>query len=259
MKTRSGRLCFTSILVLAGILALPGCDDSDTQPTTDTRDAVTETGPGDLPVEDDPGTGADAVETGVAELPVDDAGGEDVSSHDLPQAENPGEDANPSDTAGDVPVADVAGEDVTDEDVTDEDVAGEDVAGEDVTTPDAPDSEVPVAPLEIAGSYTDGWGTAHEITSQTWTMAGMGVFHVAGYDNDGNWLVAQNDAANAYSPGLWSRMDWSETQGKLYFCQTAYAAASRQEAEDTPAADATDPTASGCGGFAWTELTPAQP
>ncbi|HOI10954.1 MAG TPA: hypothetical protein PK313_10815 [Myxococcota bacterium] len=112
--------------------------------------------------------------------------------------------------------------------------------------------------LEIEGTYTDPWGGAVEITSDQVTLAGMGRYLVASFDNGGNWLVAQNAADNDYNPDLWSRFDWTEHAGSLYLCQTAYAAATEAAARDTAPADPSDPANGGCGGFAWTLLTPAQ-
>lgn len=122
--------------------------------------------------------------------------------------------------------------------------------------PGSSGGDVVASPLEIAGTYTDDWGGTHEITSETWTMVGMGVYHIEKYDNEGNWLVAQNDSKNQYNPGLWSRMDWTVFQDTLYYCQTAYDKASLEAAEQTPPADASDPTTGGCGGFPWTALKP---
>lgn len=117
--------------------------------------------------------------------------------------------------------------------------------------------ELPVEPLEIAGSWVDDFGGSHVITDETWTMGDTmsGVFHISRYDNGENWLVAQNDGNNAYSPNLWSRFDWTEHGGELYNCQTVFDGASEQDALDATPADPTDPTTAGCQGFAWSKLT----
>lgn len=160
----------------------------------------------------------------------------------------------------DTPTRTDPGVDVVSEDVPSaEDVAPADVAPPDVPSGDTPVTDVPVAPLEIAGQYTDSWGGTYQITSATWDQGTSGLYNIAEYDNDGNWLVAQNDATNTYNPGMWSRMDWTTNAGTLYYCQTAYAAETQQAAKDTPAADATDPETAGCGGFSWTALTPVAP
>ncbi|RMG98097.1 MAG: hypothetical protein D6705_06695 [Deltaproteobacteria bacterium] len=114
--------------------------------------------------------------------------------------------------------------------------------------------------LEIAGMYVDEWGTSHDIDESTWTMDFGGgtpaVFHVLSYDNDADFLVARNDDANDYNPGLYSRFDWTYAMGALWYCQTVFDAPTAQDAENAPPADATDPSTGGCGGFAWTNLTP---
>ena len=128
---------------------------------------------------------------------------------------------------------------------------------------DAPEdipADTPREPLAIAGSYTDGFGGQHAITQATWTQAFAGsaasVFNLSQWDNGAKWVTAQNDAANGFNPGLWSRFDWTTFQDALYFCQTRYDAASEAEALAATAADPADPTTAGCAGFAWTALTP---
>ncbi len=112
--------------------------------------------------------------------------------------------------------------------------------------------------LEIEGEFADQWGTSVVITSETVTLAGMGRYNIAAFDNGENWLVAQNDATNEYSPNLWSRFDWAEHAGDLYLCQIAYDATSQEAARGTKRPDATDPANAGCGGFGWTLLKPVQ-
>ena len=106
------------------------------------------------------------------------------------------------------------------------------------------------------GFYLDSWGTFQTVSATTWTS---GVYPDASTfaisQVGAGWLVAQNDANNAWSGGLWSRFDWHmDALGDLWFCQTAYDAADEAAALATAAADATDPANSGCGGFGWTQL-----
>ena len=107
--------------------------------------------------------------------------------------------------------------------------------------------------LEIVGSYTDEYGDTHEITEDTWTNA-AGSFAIAEYKNEADWLVAQNDEANEFNPGLWSRFDWAWDGDTLYYCQSVYDAETIDDAVEG-SADATD-LMTGCGGFAWTNMTP---
>jgi hypothetical protein len=129
--------------------------------------------------------------------------------------------------------------------------------GGDPTTP----TETGGEPLAIVGSYVDEFGTEHEITEESWTQTfgdyDPSVFRIAGWDDDEQWLVAQNDDANPFNPGAWSRFDWVDPgDGHLYYCQTAYDAPDRPSAEDTLRPDDADPATGGCGGFPWTDLRP---
>ena len=111
------------------------------------------------------------------------------------------------------------------------------------------------ARLEITGAWIDDWGYDHDITQDTWSTAGS-VFHITQVDNEAMFLVAHNDPANAWSPGLWSRFDWTwDAQGELYYCQIAYDAADEETAAANTAADRAD-LATGCSGFGWSHLNP---
>ncbi len=115
-------------------------------------------------------------------------------------------------------------------------------------------------PLAIRGLYTDDFATDHTVTQSDWTSVstyGTSVYNITTYDNTTKHLVAQNDSANTYNPDLWSRFDWTTVGTDLWFCQTVYDAASEQAALDATPADDSDPSASGCGGYAWSKLTPA--
>lgn len=114
--------------------------------------------------------------------------------------------------------------------------------------------------LDIAGSYTDAFGTDHDIDETTWSQSGAtgysSTYDVVSFDNDAQYLVAQNGPENAYSADLWSRFDWVRADGVLYYCQTNFGAESQDAAEATARGDDSDPAAAGCGGFAWTALSP---
>ena len=85
-------------------------------------------------------------------------------------------------------------------------------------------------------------------TSSEW---GDSLFHVTDYSNEGSWIVAQNDEYNEYNPLLWSKFEWTwDADGELYYCQSAYDAATEEDAFAAEGADATD-LSGGCGGFGW--------
>jgi hypothetical protein len=114
--------------------------------------------------------------------------------------------------------------------------------------------------LAIVGSYVDDYQSTHVITDTTWTLGFEGatpsVFHITMVSNPNQYLIAQNDAANQFSPSLWSRFDWTQSQGSLYYCQTTYDAATEEAALATPRANVDDLN-KGCASFAWSKLTPS--
>ena len=116
-------------------------------------------------------------------------------------------------------------------------------------------SELVLAEPDIAGVWTDAYGTTHAIDAFAWDQ-GWTSFDVERYSNLDRVIIAQNAASAPFFPGLWSRFDWTEVAGDVWYCQTAYDAVSAWDARQTPAADPTDPANGGCGGFAWTQLTP---
>jgi hypothetical protein len=125
------------------------------------------------------------------------------------------------------------------------------------------DTGAPAEPddIAIAGTYVDAFGSEQVITNETWTQTYTGyeplVFAIASYDNTERVVIAQNGDANSFAPGAWSRFDWVDAaDGHLYYCQSAFDAATEELAVDTPRPDDSDPAGAGCGGFAWTDLTP---
>ena len=134
-------------------------------------------------------------------------------------------------------------------------------ADTDVDADSDADTDTDVMPsIEIAGDYTDNFGTEHNISDTEWAIAYPGysadVYRLAEVDNDLDYAVAENAADNAFNSGLWSRFDWFDDGATLWYCQTAYDAADQAAASGTPRADASDPASAGCGGFSWTNLTP---
>ena len=96
------------------------------------------------------------------------------------------------------------GFDVEDTDVEDTDT-GDTSDTEETDTEDTNNND----PLEIIGSYHDNWGGSHTIDEASWSDVYGGIFHISQFDNDSDWLIAQNDAENSYIPDLWSKFEWT--------------------------------------------------
>ena len=122
------------------------------------------------------------------------------------------------------------------------------------TTPDAASSAVDKVPA-IAGTYVDDYGEVIQIAEGIWRID-TSLFHITILNNAQEFLIASNDPNNPWSADLWSRFDWTrDSTGALYYCQTAYGAASQQLAEDT-ARPSMQNFPKGCGVGSWSKLTP---
>ncbi len=139
-----------------------------------------------------------------------------------------------------------------------EDTAGEpstEPSSEVSTEPSGEPSTEPQDELSIIGVWDDGFGGTYDITSESITSWGS-LYAISQYSNADMYIIAQNDANNSYNPSLWSRFDWTmDADNNLYLCQTAFDAASEEDALNTPAADSSDPVNGGCGDFSWSALT----
>ncbi|EDM81936.1 hypothetical protein PPSIR1_05698 [Plesiocystis pacifica SIR-1] len=137
---------------------------------------------------------------------------------------------------------------------TDESSSEDDVGTEDTTESTDETTETDTTGtegLEIVGEYVDEWGSEHTITDAQWQQDAL-LFHVLDYDNEADYLIAENDANNEWSAGLFSRFDWAWDGDSLYYCQTVYDAEAAEAAEAAEPADAAN-LAGGCGeGFPWT-------
>ncbi|HEU5075687.1 MAG TPA: hypothetical protein VFU02_15950 [Polyangiaceae bacterium] len=116
---------------------------------------------------------------------------------------------------------------------------------------DAPPS---AAEIEIAGAFRDSYDGTHRIDDEVWQM-GASSFDLVDFSNDERWAIAENAADNEFFPESFSRFEWTDEDGVLFYCQSVFAASSEDDAREAPRADASDLLA-GCGNFAWSSLTP---
>ena len=87
--------------------------------------------------------------------------------------------------------------------------------------------------------YGDSWGGEHTITQTSWVSGGAS-YTISQFDNEAQFIIAQNGDDNEYNPGLWSRFDWAAVNGDLWYCQLLGDAESEDAALATEAADATN-------------------
>ena len=141
----------------------------------------------------------------------------------------------------------------TDVEDTDTEETEETEETEDTENTDDTEDTAPPETLDLIGTYTDSWGGTQTVTDDTWSTGSGSLYHISQFDNDAGSIVAQNDSGNSYNPDLFSKFEWTMDNDGLYYCQSAYNAATEEDAMNA-AADATDLT-TGCGGFGWSSLT----
>jgi hypothetical protein len=112
--------------------------------------------------------------------------------------------------------------------------------------------------IDIAGEYTDNFG--FPVSIGECSIYGSAVTTLSNADQ---YAVIQNSCDDLFSPGKWSRYDWTWYAADggapaLYLCTTVYDAATEADAIAAPRADESDPVNGGCGGpdFGWSLLTP---
>ncbi len=228
---------FRQAIALVPFVFVTGCADATTSTATDSDPTTTQ---GDPTTTDGPATESTTdAETDASETEASTAGPTETSESETTDATTDMTTDATTDMTTD------ATTDMTTDVTTDASETGVD------TDPD---------PLEISGTYTDSFDGTHDIDDNEWlqTYGDSSLsFVISWYDNDAAYLVAQNGEANEFNPGLWSKFEWTTTQDdRLWYCQTAFDAASAEEAEAAPEADPNDPETTGCSGFPWTELIP---
>lgn len=144
------------------------------------------------------------------------------------------------------------GIELNDTDDATEDSDTNDTDTNDTDTNDTDDTSVQ-GDLDIRGEYKDFFGGSHIINNETWINDAL-QFNISQYNNDLKIVIAQNDAANEWNPSLWSKFQWTiDELNNIFYCQTAFEAATEDDAISTPPADVTD-LESGCNNYPWSML-----
>lgn len=111
---------------------------------------------------------------------------------------------------------------------------------------------------DILGTWVDSFATEYTITSTEWRQtfdADISTYAILTLDRDSMVVIAENGADNAFSPGKFSRFDWTQFDDRLFYCQSAFDAETAEAAASGAGSDPSDPENGGCGGmFPWTEL-----
>lgn len=117
-------------------------------------------------------------------------------------------------------------------------------------------------PAWLLGEFEDDYGSRYTITADAWTHHGAGTYQARKWVPRGEYLVAQNDSANRYAPGRWTRIDWIRLEGmppySWAFCLSAYEAATAADAEAVTVANRETPR-TGCSGHPFSRMKRVSP
>lgn len=114
------------------------------------------------------------------------------------------------------------------------------------------------ANFALVGSYTDNWSSSHTFSNALWSTSGCSNAIIF-YDNtNGFFLYQQQAEAGCYAANNYrfGKVFWAvDSASKLYYCQLFYDKQSYLDvANSTTKPTYTNPSASGCSGFSWTQL-----
>ena len=115
-----------------------------------------------------------------------------------------------------------------------------------------------MAPDLLDGTFVDDYDILYWISANRWTQHPDATYHIKKWNEEEQYLIAQNDENNPSDPGLWTRIDWMELEGtepffSWAFCLSAYDAPTAEAAEQVEIADRTNPRA-GCNGFPFSRM-----
>lgn len=108
-------------------------------------------------------------------------------------------------------------------------------------------------PIDIAGTWTNGFGEKENISSRTWNAMMVSLF-----DNQKRWAITQNPPDDPYNPSKYSKLVWTAPSASgFYYCTVEFGQDTLALAQDTTkTADDSKPDKGGCAGFSWTKVSP---
>ncbi len=114
-------------------------------------------------------------------------------------------------------------------------------------------------PEYLFGNFEDDYEIQYSVSDSLFFMKPDTKFHILSWNTDEQYFIAENDTANEFDGGLYSRIDWMKFENMLPyewgFCLTAYKAPSPDSAKSTKAADRLNPK-TGCNEFPFSRMKP---
>lgn len=118
------------------------------------------------------------------------------------------------------------------------------------------------APEFALGNFTDDYKITYSISDTLWVQNGYAKYHIIKWNQEQQYLVAKNDAANKSDANKYTRIDYMTFTGmepyNWGFCLTVYDAESDEIAEKTAYVDRQNPK-KGCNGYPFSRMKKVEP
>jgi len=109
------------------------------------------------------------------------------------------------------------------------------------------------AEIAVRGLWRSSFGDSELIDSSRWSFTS-----IVEYDNQARYAITQNPADDMFNPSKFNKYVWTPFMaGSFYYCTVDYGLTSVEAARSSSKqANESDLEGAGCGGFAWTKLSP---
>ena len=112
-------------------------------------------------------------------------------------------------------------------------------------------------PVWLKGEFVDDYGINYQINDSVFIMKGSARYHILAWDENGEFLLTQNDSLNKAEQNLYTRIDYMKFSGmepfRWGYCFTVYNAKSREAALKAASADRSNPK-KGCNGYPFSRM-----
>lgn len=107
--------------------------------------------------------------------------------------------------------------------------------------------------IEVLGTWNSSFTGLEVIAETTW-----GAASIRSYNNDQNFAITQNPSDAPVSADKFNRLVWTEIESNIfYYCTVDFNLDTLADAENSPLVADSTQLETGCGGFAWTQMTMA--
>ncbi len=112
-------------------------------------------------------------------------------------------------------------------------------------------------PQFMSGTFEDDYGIQYSVSDSLFILLPNDIYHIKKWDLGQQFLIAQNDSANSYDPGKWTRIDWIELENMSpfdwAFCLSVFNAETAMEAENSATVNPEIPR-TGCNDFPFSRM-----